>query len=98
MKEPCQCINIEDIRESVDTIDKEIISLLSKRAKYVAKASEFKSNKEAVKAEDRVTKMLRKRGEWAKEGGLNEDFVKQLYQDIVSYFISEELKKWESKS
>ena len=96
MKKPEDCENINDIRGAIDSIDKEIIELIAKRSKYVHKAAEFKTSAETVKAEDRVLKMLSARRQWAKENNLNEEFIADLYKNIVNYFINEEMIKWKS--
>ena len=97
MKEPKECKNIDDIRENIDFIDKQIISLLSKRSEYVHNAAKFKTSVSTVKADDRVKAMLLKRREWAKENNLNEDFIESLYTNIVEFFINQEMNKWKEK-
>jgi hypothetical protein len=42
--------------------------------------------------------MLQARRIWAEEEGLNPDVIENLYQDLVNYFIAEELKHWHSKA
>ena len=91
-----ECKNINDIREAIDHIDKQIIELIAKRSKYVHKAAEFKTSTETVKAKDRVLKMLITRRQWAKENNINQDFIEDLYKKIVNYFINEEMIKWQS--
>jgi isochorismate pyruvate lyase len=98
MKKPEACENINDIREAIDSIDREIIELIAKRSKYVYKAAEFKTSSETVKAEDRVLKMLSIRRQWARENNLSEDFIENLYKQIVNYFINEEMIKWKSSN
>lgn len=97
MKKPEECETINDIRENIDIIDKKIITLLSKRADYVHNAIKFKSSISTVKAGDRVKSMLLKRREWAIENQLNEDFIESLFQNIVDFFINEEMNKWKEK-
>ncbi|WP_414542589.1 hypothetical protein [Nostoc sp. CCY0012] len=40
--------------------------------------------------------MLQQRRLWAEAAGLNPDVIENLYRDLVSYFIDEELKNWQS--
>ncbi|MGF1539698.1 MAG: hypothetical protein ACFCU5_04480 [Pleurocapsa sp.] len=37
MKQPEDCLNIEDIRTKIDNLDREIITALGKRFKYIYK-------------------------------------------------------------
>ena len=96
MKLPGECENINDIREAIDNIDRQIIGLIAKRSKYVHKAAQFKTSTETVKAEDRILKMLSTRRQWAKNNNLKEDFIVELFKLIVNYFINEEMIKWQS--
>ncbi len=97
MKKPAECDSINDIRDAIDEIDKNIISLITERASYVHEAAKFKSNVESVRAEDRVQKMLIKRREWAQERNMDPEFIEKLFQNIVDYFINKEMTKWKSK-
>lgn len=97
MKKPDECNSINDIRDAIDEIDKNIISLISDRASYVHEAVKFKTNVESVQANDRVQKMLLKRKKWAEEKNVNPEFVEKLYQNIIEYFINEEMIKWKNK-
>jgi len=97
MLEAKNCQNMDDIRKEIDSIDYEIISLISKRAEYVNKAAQFKTNEASVKAPNRVKSMLAKRKQWAQEKGLNPLFIEKMYSDMVSYFINKEMKEFKDK-
>ncbi|MBW4684288.1 MAG: isochorismate lyase [Komarekiella atlantica HA4396-MV6] len=97
MKEPNDCSNIQEIRICIDTIDRQIISYFRKRFEYVKAAAKFKNDETSVKAPERFNTMLQQRRQWAEEAGLSPDVIEKIYQDLVSYFIDEELKHWLSK-
>ncbi len=94
MKNPEECKNMTDIRQEIDCIDKNIIALIAKRARYVYKAAEFKTDQKSVKAPDRVKAMLQKRGEWAEEHNINPKVIMKIYKELVDYFISEEMNRF----
>lgn len=97
MKTPDECANIQEVREEIDIIDREVIDALSKRFKYVIAAARFKTSEASVRAPDRFQAMLQQRREWAQESGLNPDVVENIYRDLVSYYIEEELKHYKSE-
>ncbi|MEH1841999.1 MAG: isochorismate lyase [Nostoc sp.] len=97
MKESNDCFNLPEIRVCIDTIDQQVISLFGKRFEYVKAAAKFKTNQTNVKALERFNTMLQQRRQWAEEAGLSPDVIEKVYQDLVSYFIDEELKHWLSK-
>lgn len=92
MKEPKDCANMPEIRAGIDSIDRNIISLIGKRYQYVKAAVKFKTSETSVKAPERFKAMLIERRAWAELEGLSPDMVEKLYSDMVNYFISEELK------
>lgn len=98
MKKPEDCSNIEDIRQEIDAIDKEVIAALKRRFAYVKTAAKFKKSAKSVKAPDRFNSMLQERRTWAEEAGLNPDVIEKLYRDLVNYFIDEEMKHWQDRT
>ncbi|MBD2257377.1 isochorismate lyase [Pseudanabaena sp. FACHB-2040] len=95
MKTPEQCENMADLRAEIDRLDRQVISLLSQRFEYVRAASKFKTSEVTVKAPERFQAMLKQRRSWAEEEGLNADVIEKMYQDLVNYFIEEEMKHWQ---
>ncbi|HEY9771002.1 MAG TPA: isochorismate lyase [Coleofasciculaceae cyanobacterium] len=96
MKQPEQCLNMEDIRHEIDTLDRQIIAALGQRFEYVKAAANFKSDVAAVKASERFKTMLEQRRKWAEIENLNPDVIEKIYKDLVEYFIHEELKEWKN--
>ena len=97
MKNPDECANIQEVREEIDIIDREVIDALSKRFQYVIAAARFKTSEASVRSPDRFEAMLQQRREWAQESGLNPDVVENVYRDLVNYYIEEELKHYKSE-
>ena len=97
MKNPDECANIQEVREEIDIIDREVIQALSKRFQYVIAAARFKTSEASVRSPDRFQAMLQQRREWAQESGLNPDVVENVYRDLVNYYIEEELKHYKSE-
>jgi isochorismate pyruvate lyase len=92
MKHPADCENLEDVREAIDALDREIIYLIGRRARYVEVAAHFKTDEESVRAPERQRTMLETRRRWAEENGLDPDVVENLYRTLLSYFIDQEMR------
>jgi isochorismate pyruvate lyase len=93
MKTIAECNNIEDIREAIDMIDRQIIGLLSNRFDYVREIVKYKKpDKDSIIAIDRYNKVLKRRRELAEEHGLDPDVIEDMYKRLIKYFIDEELK------
>ena len=97
MKEPEDCLNIEEIRTEIDNLDREVIAVLGKRFKYVKAAAKFKTSETSVKAPERFKSMLEQRRIWAEAENLNPDVIEKIYRDLVNYFINEELENWRNE-
>ncbi len=94
MKPPEDSANIEDVREAIDDVDREVLRLLGQRARYVAAAARFKTDGNSVHAPERQKAMLARRREWAEDEGLDPDFVEGLYRNIISHFVGREMDDW----
>jgi isochorismate pyruvate lyase len=96
--QPAECAGMEDIRREIDAIDHTVIKLLGKRFHYVLAASKFKTSAASVRAKERFESMLQVRREWARTEGLSPDAIGKMYSDLVTHFISEEMKHWAAQS
>ena len=92
---PDECKSLEEIRDGMDALDREMIAILVRRVAYVKAAAKFKTSAAAVAAPDRVQKVLDTRRQWAEEAGLDGEVVRALYRDIVTYCVGEEKKHWD---
>jgi isochorismate pyruvate lyase len=90
MKSPEECASLAEVREAIDTLDRELLGLLGKRAGYVHAAARFKTDAASVRAPDRVRAMLEWRRAWAAEEGLDPELVAQLFTLLVEYFTRRE--------
>lgn len=94
MKPAADCENLQDIRAAIDTLDHQLILLLANRLPYVLAAAQFKPNAASIPAPDRVTSMLADRREWATELGLDPQFIINLFQQIIPWFIATQQRHW----
>jgi len=89
------CNNLEEVRENIDRIDNEIIKLIAERKGYVVQASKFKKNEEGVRDANRVEKVIEKVRKLAEKYGADQDMIEKLYREMISGFISMEMKEFE---
>lgn len=98
LKQPEDCQDMTDIRQAIDSLDQQVISLWAQRFEYVKTAAKFKTDETAVRAPERFASMLAQRREWAQEKGLNPEVIERLYRTLVTHFIEEEMKHWQRHS
>jgi isochorismate pyruvate lyase len=92
------CTSMADIRQAIDTLDRQVVRLLGERYGYVKAAAAFKTSATAVQAPERVAAMLQQRRLWAQEAGLNPDAIEKLFADLVAHFINEEMQRWRAQA
>ena len=94
MLTPAECQSLSQVREEIDRLDEQIVSLLGRRAGYVHAAARFKTSETAVAAPERQAEMLAVRRQWAEREGLDPDVIEDIYRRLVAYFIQRELAEW----
>jgi isochorismate pyruvate lyase len=86
------CKTIEEVRENINRIDREIVELISQRSRYVGQAAKFKKTTQDVKAPARVEEIILKVRGIAVENHLDPDIVEKIYRTMIACFIDYELK------
>ncbi len=94
MKPPEECASIEDVRLGIDALDREVIALIGRRARYVEAAARFQTGESDVRAPERRQAMLQARRRWAEEEGLSPDVIEAVYTILISYFVDREMDRW----
>jgi len=95
---PTECNNKEEIRAQIDIIDREIISMFAKRFEYVSEIVKFKNDPESVIAIDRKNEVIKLRGKWAEELGLDKNTFEKIYSCLIDYNIDKELEILEKRN
>ncbi len=78
-------MELNELRENIDKLDKQLLENLAKRMKIVSNVAKYKKEKGiALKQPERETTLIKRNRTIAKELGLNEDFVESLYRAIIN--------------
>ncbi len=88
-----ECRDLDEVRENINRIDREIIKLISERSSYVRQAARFKNTKEDVRAPKRVEEVIAKVRTLAEREGLDPDIAEEVYRTVITCFINYELKE-----
>lgn len=91
MKTTEHCNSIEEVRDNIDRIDREMVTLLAERGDYVRQAARFKKTTDDVKAPQRVEQVISKVTALSRELGANPSVTEQVYRAMISGFIHAEL-------
>ena len=88
-----ECKNLDEVRENIDRLDREIVKLIAERSYYVRQAAKFKTTKRDVKAPKRVEEVISKVRYLAAEKGLDPDIIENIYRTMIECFINYEMKE-----
>ena len=85
------CTTLEHVRENIDRLDQQIVTLLAERGRYVSQAAHFKKDADGVKAPQRVEQVIAKVRNLAQVAGANPQVTEQVYRAMIAAFIQQEL-------
>lgn len=89
-------LGIEDVRAEIDALDQEMVQLISRRQHWVIEAGKLKQDQDAVRAPDRVEKVIAKVRVLAEDAGASPEVVEQTYRAMIAAFIDLELTEHEN--
>ena len=91
-------MNLEGIRQQIDSIDIEIINLLSKRAGLVSAAGKLKKDEQGVRDPKRVEQVIEKIKVKASAAGLDPEIAEEIYRIIIGCFVRKEIKEFSARA
>ena len=83
--------SLDEVRKSIDAVDREIVRLLGKREGYVRQAARFKKARREVEAKERVEEVVGKARALAQNHEASPEVVEEVYRAMISRFISLEM-------
>jgi isochorismate pyruvate lyase len=88
---PDDCCNMAEVRAGVDAVDVQIVALLGARFGYMRAAARIKTDRNAVRDEDRKASVIAAAKEAAREAGVPEPLVAAMWEMLVESSIAYEL-------
>ena len=92
---PEDCKTMEEVRDGVDRLDREIVALLAERFRYMNSAARIKPDRAAVRDEWRKADVLAKVGAAAARAGAPVREVAALYEALVEASIAYEFMRFD---
>ncbi|MDF5753102.1 chorismate mutase [Spongiactinospora sp. TRM90649] len=93
MSEPT---SLEDVRRRIDELDTRLTGLLAERQGLVRAAAGFKRDEQAVRAPDRVERVVTAARDRAVREGLSPDVAEAVWRAMIGAFIEYELTEHRS--
>ncbi len=94
-KLPELCEDMADVREGVDDVDRQIVSLLVRRFGYMDAAARIKQERETVRDEKRKAQVLDNVRQLGKDTGLPDGLTDELWENLIERSIAYEFVEWD---
>ena len=91
-----QCQTMAEVRAGVDQIDRELVALLARRFDFMKAAARIKSDRGAVRDEDRKQQVIDNVRREARAAGIPENVVASVWEALIEGSIAYELERFDS--
>ena len=89
--------SMKEVRSEIDQIDKELVSLLAKRQKYVENAALIKKDRNLIIDKPRIEEVISNIKKFSSSSGLSDAISEPLWRKLIELSIEHEFKEFESK-
>lgn len=93
---PADCTEMREVRQGVDALDREIVTLLAERFRYMEAAARIKPDRAAVRDEVRKAEVLDNAEAVARTHGAPAERIRTLYDTLVESSIAYELDRYDA--
>jgi isochorismate pyruvate lyase len=97
IRAPEQCETMAEVRAGVDAVDRELIVLLAQRFGYMRAAARIKTERSAVRDEDRKDAVIAAAKAAARASAVPEPLVAALWEMLVESSIAYELALFDAR-
>jgi isochorismate pyruvate lyase len=95
IREASDCRNMAEVRHGVDALDRQIIALLAHRFQYMDAAARIKTDRSAVRDNDRKAQVIENAVAAARAAMIPDQSIHQIWDILVESSIAYELDAWE---
>ncbi len=91
MKTPADCATMTELRAEIDRLDQELVALFAKRAGYIDRAAQIKSDVGLpARITPRVEEVVSNVRRHAQAHGLPSDMIEKLWRNLIDWSIARE--------
>jgi isochorismate pyruvate lyase len=96
-KDPQSCNSMEELRDAIDALDVELVTLLARRQAYIERAAILKKDRNTVRDEARIEDVVQKVLAAAKDKGLSPAIAEAVWRVLIERSILHEFQKFDAK-
>lgn len=91
-----KCSTLQEARDEIDNVDREIVELIAKRNEYIKQIAHFKTSIEDIKADDRIADVIANVRAQAISLGLSPNLINDLYVRMINEMIESEISEFKN--
>lgn len=91
---PADCQTMEEVREGIDRLDRELVRLVAERQGYIEAAARIKDEESEVRLEWRIEDVVSKVLAAADREGLSKRIAEPVWREMIDRCIEHELECW----
>jgi isochorismate pyruvate lyase len=90
------CTTMKQVRMEIDRLDRDIVTLIAKRCRYIEAAGRIKQNRDVVHDDARINDVLEKTARRARETSTPLAIVEQTYRTLMAASIAHEFEVFDA--
>ena len=94
---PLPCPEMAEIREQIDRLDQELVTLLAKRQKLIAAAGKVKPSRDTVRDEARIEEVIALVKQQAAKAGLAHEIAEPVWRQLIESSIAYEYEIFDKR-
>jgi isochorismate pyruvate lyase len=87
---------MNEVRAGVDALDQALVILLAERQRYMDAAARIKTDRAAVRDQDRIEAVIGKVRAAARDAGLSDSIAEPVWRILIERSIAHELAAWDA--
>ena len=92
-----KCNSLEEVREKIDELDDQLVSLISQRSHYIKNAASFKNSIDEIKADDRIEFIKQKVRHKAIQMEVSPNMISELFTIMIEEMVETEIAEFRNK-
>ena len=93
---PADCRDMREVRAGIDRLDRQIVTMIAERFRYMDAAARIKGERSTVRDEARKAEVIANVRRLAEERHVPAEAVAQLYEGLIEASIAYELAKFDA--
>ncbi len=91
-----KCNSLEEAREEIDKLDRDIVELIAKRNSYIKQIAHFKTSIDEIKSDDRIDFIISNARAKAISLGLSPNLINDLYITMIDNMVESEVAEFKN--